>query len=178
MFSENIFHWLKFKACLHNILFLWIFDFLLINFWFSFDLYCLEFISHYIKETLHVNANSKGNQSWNNGKEIDFLLFSDTDNENFNVKLKFLSLYLIQKILPDRDTSYLLHRTIVHRYLWQRHYSQHTLGSRCFYFLIYFCQHEVYPLYSLHLHVEAFLSHAPWEEKKKISNVSKLLYFE
>ena len=27
------------------------------------DTYCLEFISHRIKETLHVNTNSKENQS-------------------------------------------------------------------------------------------------------------------
>ena len=36
----------------------------------SIDFYCLELISHHIKEILYVNTNSKGNQSWNKNKKI------------------------------------------------------------------------------------------------------------
>ena len=38
---------------------------LLIFFWLTLaDIYCLEFISHHIKEIFYVNKDSKGNQSW------------------------------------------------------------------------------------------------------------------
>ena len=43
---------------------------LLILFWLTLeDIYCLEFISHYIKEILYVNENFRGNhESWNKNK--------------------------------------------------------------------------------------------------------------
>ena len=38
---------------------------ILIFFWLTLvDIYYLKFISHYIKEIMHVNTNSKGSQSW------------------------------------------------------------------------------------------------------------------
>ena len=44
---------------------------LLILFWTTIDIYCLEFISHHIKEILHVNTNSNRKQSWKKqNKEI------------------------------------------------------------------------------------------------------------
>ena len=33
------------------------------------NIYCLEFISHYIKEILYINTNFKGRQSWIRSKE-------------------------------------------------------------------------------------------------------------
>ena len=47
----------------------------------SIDVYCLELISHHIKEILNVNTNSKGNQSWNQNKKIYIFTISDTDVE-------------------------------------------------------------------------------------------------
>ena len=63
-----MFYWSKSKARSHDIFFSWSFDPLFINS--SIDVYCLEFISHHIKEILYVNTNSKGSQSWNKNKEI------------------------------------------------------------------------------------------------------------
>ena len=61
---------------------------LLITFWLTLvGIYCLEFISHYIKEILYVNKNSKGNQSWNNheikAKRYRFSIVSDIDVQKF-----------------------------------------------------------------------------------------------
>ena len=50
---------------------------LLIFFWLTLDISCLEFISHYTKEILYVNTNFMGNQSWNTNHE----LVSDIDLE-------------------------------------------------------------------------------------------------
>ena len=47
----------------------------------SIDVYCLELISHHIKEILNINTNSKGNQSWNQSKKIYIFTISDTDVE-------------------------------------------------------------------------------------------------
>ena len=44
---------------------------LLIFFWVPLvGIYCLESVSHYVKEILHVNTSYIGNQSWNKNKEI------------------------------------------------------------------------------------------------------------
>ena len=45
---------------------------LLIFFWLTLDISCLEFISHYTKEILYVNTNFLGNQSWNTYHEFVF----------------------------------------------------------------------------------------------------------
>ena len=42
---------------------------------------CFDFIFYYIKEILHANTNSKGNQSWNNNKELYIFTVSDIDIE-------------------------------------------------------------------------------------------------
>ena len=55
-FSENVFHWSRFKARSHDIPFLE----LLILFWLTL---VDEFISHNTKRILHVNKNFMGNQS-------------------------------------------------------------------------------------------------------------------
>ena len=71
--------------------FSWTFDLLFINS--SIDIYCLEFISHHIKEILCVNTNSKGNQSWNKNKEIYFYVFLKLKLKNpvFLSRVKTLS---------------------------------------------------------------------------------------
>ena len=44
---------------------------LLIFFWVPLvGIYCLEFVSHYVKEILHVNTSYTGNQSRNKNKDI------------------------------------------------------------------------------------------------------------
>ena len=60
---------------------------LLIFFWLTLvDIYCLQFVSHYIKEILYVNTTSKGNHETNT-KRYKFLFVSDND---VPVELKFL----------------------------------------------------------------------------------------
>ena len=42
----------------------------LIFFWLTLvNIYCLEFISHYIKEIMDISKNSKGNESWKRNKK-------------------------------------------------------------------------------------------------------------
>ena len=61
---------------------------LLIFFWLTqVDIYCLEFISHHITEILHLNTNSKGNQSWNKNK--DFHLFLSWKTSFFNINIPY-----------------------------------------------------------------------------------------
>ena len=61
-FRKNVFYWSNLK----HVHMTYYFIELLIFFWLTLaDNCCLEFISHYIKEILYVNTNSKGNQSWN-----------------------------------------------------------------------------------------------------------------
>ena len=50
---------------------------LLIFFWLTLDIYCLEFISHHTKEKRYANTNFVGKQSWNTNHE----LVSDIDVE-------------------------------------------------------------------------------------------------
>ena len=52
--------------------------------------YCLEFISHHIKEILYINASSRGNQSWNKNKHFHLFLILILKNPVFlNAKFKF-----------------------------------------------------------------------------------------
>ena len=64
-FSGNIFHWSKFKARSHDILFSWTFYVLLIN-------SCKHL---YIKEILYINKNPRGTQSWNRYKYVHIFTF-------------------------------------------------------------------------------------------------------
>ena len=43
---------------------------LLIFFWLTLDIYCLEFISHHTKEKRYANTNFVGKQSWNTNHEL------------------------------------------------------------------------------------------------------------
>ena len=57
------------------------------------DIYCLEFISHHIKEILYVNTNSKVKITEMKAKRHACLFVSDIDVETscfFNEELKFL----------------------------------------------------------------------------------------
>ena len=60
---------------------------LLIFVWrYQVDIDCLEFISHHIIEILHLNINSKGNQSWNKTKNFQLFL-SWNKNKHFHLFL-------------------------------------------------------------------------------------------
>ena len=83
----------------------------------SIDFYCLELISHHIKEILYVNTNSKGNQSWNKNKEIYIFTVSDTDVEKScffcGVKIpyqQFLTLLSFMNIFRSRLQDVLKNR--------------------------------------------------------------------
>ena len=62
---------LKEALMTHSLFELLIFFLLTLLIFFLLDIYCLEFISHHIKEILYINTDSKGNQSWNKNKEIN-----------------------------------------------------------------------------------------------------------
>ena len=63
---------------------------LLIFFWLTqVDIYCLEFISHHIKEILYLNINSKGNQPSNKHKHFHDLFLSRNKNKHFHLFLLY-----------------------------------------------------------------------------------------
>ena len=70
-FSENVFDWSKFKPRSHDIFFSWTFELLWLT---QVHIYCLEFIFHHITEILHLNTNSKENQSWNKNQHFHLFL--------------------------------------------------------------------------------------------------------
>ena len=69
---------------------------ILIFFWLTqVDIYCLEFISHHIKELLYLNINPKGNQPWNKHKHFHLFLSRNkktnifTDFFYINIKIPY-----------------------------------------------------------------------------------------
>ena len=80
----------KIKACSQDVFFSWSFDLILINSgrYLLFGVYFSLGLTNCIKEISYINANSKGNQLWNENKETNiFMLFFSQFYERIFLKV-------------------------------------------------------------------------------------------